>query len=68
MPNTRGPILTVSELCEDLRVDKTTIYRALREGKLPGFRVGSEWRFHVDAIEQWQRDQMKDKPRSQTDD
>jgi excisionase family DNA binding protein len=60
MPNTRGPILTVSELCEDLRVDKTTIYRALREGKLPGFRVGGNWRFRLDAIEQWQRDQLKD--------
>jgi hypothetical protein len=39
----------------------------LTEGKLPGFRVGGEWRFHLDAIEQWQRDQqqqrdqMKDK-------
>jgi len=53
-------ILTPPELCEYLRVTKDTIYRALREGKLPGFRVGTEWRFHVDAIEQWQRDQIKD--------
>jgi excisionase family DNA binding protein len=67
MPKTTLQILTVSELSEYLRVDKTTICRALREGKLPGFRVRSEWRFHVDAIEQWQRDQMRDKPRSQTD-
>jgi excisionase family DNA binding protein len=59
MPKTRGRILTVYELSEYLRVDKTTIYRALREGKLPGFRVGSDWRFNLDAIEQWQRDQMK---------
>jgi len=63
MPNARGPILNASELSEYLRVDKTTIYRALREGKLPGFRVGSEWRFHLDAIEQWQRDQMKENTR-----
>ena len=60
MPNTRVRILTVSELSEYLHVNKATIYRVLREGKLPGFRVGSEWRFHVDAIEQWQRDQKKD--------
>ena len=68
MPNIRVRILTVTDLSEYLHVTKPTIYRALREGKLPGFRVRSEWRFHVDAIEQWQRDQMKDKPRSQTDD
>jgi excisionase family DNA binding protein len=63
MPKTRGRILTVSELAEYLHVTKTTIYRALREGKLPGFRVGSDWRFKVDAIEQWQRDQMNDNTR-----
>jgi excisionase family DNA binding protein len=63
MLKTRGRILTVSELAEYLHVTKTTIYRALREGKLPGFRVGSDWRFKLDAIEQWQRDQMKDSTR-----
>jgi excisionase family DNA binding protein len=63
MPNTRGPILTVSELSDYLNVHKATIYRALREGKLPGFRIGSDWRFNVEAIEQWQRDQMKDNAR-----
>jgi excisionase family DNA binding protein len=67
MPKTRGRILTVSELAEYLLVHRTTIYRLLRKGKLPGFRVGSDWRFHLDAIKQWQRDQhwqrdrMKDK-------
>jgi excisionase family DNA binding protein len=71
MPNTTGPILAASELSEYLHVklseylhvNKTTIYRALREGKLPGFRVGTQWRFHVDAIEQWLREQMKDNTR-----
>ena len=58
MPNTKARILNVSELSKYLHIHKTTIYRLLREGKLPGFRVGSDWRFHVDAIEQWQRDQM----------
>jgi excisionase family DNA binding protein len=59
MPKTRVRILTVSELSKYLNVHKTTIYRALRKGKLPGFRVGSDWRFDVDAIKQWQRDQME---------
>jgi excisionase family DNA binding protein len=57
-------ILTPPELSEYLRVTKGTIYRALREGTLPGFRVGTEWRFHLDAIEQWQRDQIKDNARA----
>jgi excisionase family DNA binding protein len=57
-------ILTPPELCEYLRVTRNTIYRALRQGTLPGFRVGNEWRFHLDAIEQWQRDQEKDYARA----
>jgi excisionase family DNA binding protein len=56
MPNNRAQFLT-AELSKYLHVHKTTIYRMLREGKLPGFRVGSDWRFSVDTIQQWQRDQ-----------
>jgi excisionase family DNA binding protein len=63
MPNARIQFLTVSELSDYLHVTKTTIYRMLREGKLPGFRIGSDWRLNVDAIEHWQRDQMNDNAR-----
>src|ERR1700730_12025564 len=37
----RSDILTVDELSEYLHVHRTTIYRLLKHGKLPGFRVGS---------------------------
>jgi excisionase family DNA binding protein len=56
MSNDKARILTVTELSEYLHVHRTTIYRMLREGNLPGFRIGSDWRFSFDAIEQWQRD------------
>jgi excisionase family DNA binding protein len=56
--NVRSKVLTVPELSEYLHIHKTTIYRMLRERKLPGFRVGSDWRFSLESIEQWQRDQM----------
>ncbi len=50
-------IFTIRELSEHLRVHPTTIYRLLRQGRLPGFRVGSNWRFSREAIEQWEREQ-----------
>ena len=59
--NTKVQILNVSELSEYLRIHKTTIYRMLREGRLPGFRIGSDWRFSVEAIDQWQRDHSQKK-------
>jgi excisionase family DNA binding protein len=48
-------ILTIGELSAHLRVHPTTIYRLLREGRIPGFRVGSAWRFSRSAIENWER-------------
>jgi excisionase family DNA binding protein len=50
-------VFTIKELSEHLRVHPTTIYRLLRQGRLPGFRVGSNWRFNRAAIEQWQAEQ-----------
>ena len=46
-------IMTVRELADDLRVHPTTIYRKLKLGQLPAFRVGSDWRFNVEAIDRW---------------
>ena len=46
-------VLTVRELSDYLRIHPTTVYRLLRARQLPGFRVGSEWRFSVDIIDRW---------------
>jgi excisionase family DNA binding protein len=46
-------VMTVNELADYLRIHRTTLYRLLRRGELPGFRVGSDWRFDLDAIERW---------------
>jgi len=46
-------VLTVNELAEYLRVHRSTIYRLLKKGQLPGFKIGSDWRFNIEAIDQW---------------
>jgi excisionase family DNA binding protein len=50
-------VLTVRELSEYLRVHPTTVYRLLRAKQLPGFRVGSEWRFSIDVIDRWRSEE-----------
>ncbi|HYB89767.1 MAG TPA: helix-turn-helix domain-containing protein [Candidatus Binataceae bacterium] len=55
---TEEDILTIGELSRHLRVHPTTIYRLLRKGRIPGFRVGSAWRFNRTAIEKWERAQL----------
>lgn len=50
-----GSILTVKELAGKLRVHPSTIYRLLKEKRIPAFRVGSDWRISQEAIDEWQR-------------
>ena len=46
-------ILTVKEICDLLRVDPSTVYKLVRQGKIPSFRVGNELRFRKDVIMRW---------------
>jgi len=46
-------VLTVNELAEYLRVHRSTLYRLLKKGQLPGFKIGSDWRFNVEVIDAW---------------
>ncbi len=49
----RTRVLTVQEVSKYLRVHPSTIYRMLKKNQLPAFRVGSDWRFTVEAIDKW---------------
>jgi excisionase family DNA binding protein len=46
-------IITVSELADYLRIHRSTIYRLLKKGQLPGFKIGSDWRFNLEEVENW---------------
>jgi len=46
-------VLTVKDICDLLRVHPSTVYKLSREGKIPRFRVGNEWRFQKDVILRW---------------
>jgi len=49
----KSKVLTVQEVSTYLRVHPSTIYRMLKKNQLPAFRVGSDWRFTVEAIDKW---------------
>ena len=44
-------VITIGELSEYLRVHRSTLYRLLKKGQLPGFKIGSDWRFNVETID-----------------
>ncbi|MFZ3063311.1 MAG: helix-turn-helix domain-containing protein [Actinomycetota bacterium] len=49
--------MTVGEVAKYLRMHQMTIYRMANEGRLPGYRVGSRWRFLREEIDAWLRQQ-----------
>lgn len=51
-------IMTVRELAEYLKIAEKTAYRFASEGKVPGFKVGSAWRFKKQEIDIWIKTQM----------
>src|SRR5579872_4107985 len=54
-----GDIMTLQEIAGHLRVHVTTIYRLLKNGGLPGFKVGGVWRFDREPFETWLMQQQR---------
>ena len=46
-------VMTVREASEYLRIHPTTIYRLLKRGLIPAFRIGSDWRFRLEELDKW---------------
>jgi excisionase family DNA binding protein len=53
MAGRKDSVLTIDELSEYLKIPKSTLYKLLQEGKIPGQKVGRHWRFHRDVIDRW---------------
>lgn len=43
--------LTLEEVAEYLRISRETVYKLAQRGKLPGTKVGNQWRFRKDLLE-----------------
>jgi excisionase family DNA binding protein len=50
--NTVGKILTAKEVAEYLQLTEITIYKYATEGKIPGYKIGSRWRFEKEKIDE----------------
>jgi excisionase family DNA binding protein len=43
-------LVTASQLAEKLQISKRTVYRLIRENKIPRKRLGGQWRFDIDNV------------------
>jgi excisionase family DNA binding protein len=46
-------LLTLEQVAKYLNVDKFTVYRLISARDLPAFKVGNQWRFKKQLIENW---------------
>ena len=48
-----GDVLTIEELSAYLKIPRSTLYKLVREGRIPSQKVGRHWRFRKEAIDRW---------------
>lgn len=39
--------------CDFLKIAKPTLYKYIRTGQIPAFKVGRIWRFHRESLDSW---------------
>ena len=53
MAQKQHSILTIDELSNYLKISKSSLYKLVQAGRIPGQKVGRHWRFNKDAIDRW---------------
>ena len=56
-------ILTIRDVAEYLKVTEKTVYGLTQKGKIPGFKVGGQWRFRRGDLDAWierQQEEQRD--------
>jgi excisionase family DNA binding protein len=48
-----GEIMTLDHVAQYLDCDEGAVYRLIKRDKLPGFNLGSDWRFRRPDIDSW---------------
>jgi excisionase family DNA binding protein len=46
-------VMTLNEVAEYLRIPRSTVYKLVREGRIPGQKIGRQWRFRRKVVENW---------------
>ncbi|MBU0709679.1 MAG: helix-turn-helix domain-containing protein [Candidatus Omnitrophica bacterium] len=51
-------IWTTKEVADYLNLHPLTVHRYAREGKIPAFKIGTDWRFQKKHIESWIKEKV----------
>ena len=51
-------IMTLREVAQYLGLHIMTVYKLTREGRVPAAKIGGQWRFKLDILDEWLEAQM----------
>ena len=51
--------MTIQDVARHFGINVTTVYRLAKQGKLPAFKVGNQWRFSHARLEEWVADRER---------
>jgi excisionase family DNA binding protein len=60
-----GDVLTIEELSVYLKIPRSTLYKLVREGRIPSQKVGRHWRFRKAGIDRWLDETRSEAPKHQ---
>ena len=52
-------IMTLREVAGYLGLHVMTVYKLTREGRVPAAKIGGQWRFKRDVLDEWLEAQMR---------
>lgn len=52
-------VMGIKDAAAYLEVHESTIYRLAGNGQIPAFKLGGQWRFKKDVIDQWLASEMQ---------
>lgn len=58
-------IMTLPEIAEFLKIGEKTVTKMVQEGKLPGTKIGGQWRFMREIVKEWLTRQMQAVPQNE---
>ena len=59
--NRMEEIMTLEEVAKYLKMQPQTIYTWAQTGKIPAAKIGKEWRFRKDIIDEWFKQHIDEK-------
>ena len=52
-------LMTIEEVARYMQVSRFTVYRLAKSRFIPATKIGRQWRFQKEEIDQWLRNQIR---------